>query len=59
MTWWNSKAEELQRLADVHDYQGLFAALRAIYGPCNNAVAPVKSADGSVLLTDLKDITKH
>ena len=29
--WWNSKAEKLQRLGDVHDYQGLFAALRAIY----------------------------
>ena len=55
--WWNSKAEKLQRLADVHDYQGLFAAQRAIYGPCSSAVAPVKSADGSVLLTDLKDIT--
>ena len=55
--WWNSKAKELQRLVDVHDYQGLFAALRTIYGPCSNAVAPVKSADGSVLLTDLKDIT--
>ena len=40
--WWNSKAEELQRLADVHDYQGLFAALRAIYGPHSYAVAPVK-----------------
>ena len=57
--WLNSKAKELQRLADVHDYQGLFAALRTIYGPCSNAVAPVKSADGSVLLTDLKDITGH
>ena len=56
--WWNSKAKGLQRLADVHDYQGLFAALRAIYGPCSNAVAPVKSADGSVLHTDLKDITR-
>ena len=57
--WWNSKAKELHRLADVHDYQGLFAALRAIYGPCSNAVAPVIGADGSVLLTDLKDITGH
>ena len=55
--WWNSKAKELQRLVDAHDYQGLFSALRAIYSPCSNAVAPVKSADGSGLLTDLKDIT--
>ena len=55
---WNSKAKELQRLADLHAYQGLFAALRAIYGPCSNVIAPVKSANGSVLLTDLKDITR-
>ena len=55
--WWNSKAKKLQRLADGHDYQGLFAALRAIYGPHSNAVAPVNSVDGSVLLPDLKDIT--
>ena len=40
--WWNSKAKELQRLADVHDYQRLFAAMRAINGPHSNAVAPVK-----------------
>ena len=43
----------------MHDYQGLFTALRAIYGPHSNAVAQVKSTDGSVLLTDLKDITGH
>ena len=40
--WWNSKAKELQRLVGVYDYQGLFAALRAVYGPCGIAVAPVK-----------------
>ena len=57
--WWNSKGKKLQRLVDVHDYQGLFAVLRAIYGPHSNAVAAVKSTDGSVLLTDLKDITGH
>ena len=56
--WWNSKDEELQRLVDTHDYQGLFSALRVIYGPHHNVVAPVKSANGSVLLTDLKDITR-
>ena len=57
--WQNSKAKELQRLADTHDYQGLFVALRAINGPCSNAVVPAKSPNGSVLLSDLKDITEH
>ena len=37
---------------------GLFAALRAIYGPFSNVVAPVNSANGRVLVTDLKDITR-
>ena len=41
----------------MHDYQGLFAALRTIYGPGSNAEAQVNSADESVLLTDLKGIT--
>lgn len=54
--WWQRRAEELQRMADNNNYRGLFAGLKAIYGPKSNAVAPVKSADGSKLLTDLQDI---
>lgn len=30
--------------------------MKAIYGPKSNAVAPVKSADGSKFLTDIQDI---
>ena len=43
-------------MVDNHNYRRLFAGLKAIYGPKSNAVAPVKSADGSKLLTDLRDI---
>ena len=43
-------------MADNHNYRGLFAWLKAIYGPKSNAVAPVRSAGGSKLLTDLQDI---
>ena len=43
-------------MAENHNYRGLFAGLKAIYGPKSNAVAPVKSADGGKLLTDLQDI---
>ena len=53
---WQRRAEELQSMADNHNYRGLFAGLKAIYGPKSNAVAPVKTADGSKLLTDLQDI---
>ena len=54
--WWQRRAEELQRMADNHNYRGLFTGLKAIYGPKSNAVVPVKSADGSKLLTGLQDI---
>ena len=54
--WWQRRAEELQSMADNHNYRGLFAGLKAIYGPINNAVVPVSTADGSKLLTDFKDI---
>ena len=53
---WQRRAEELQHMADNHNYRGLLAGLKAIYGPKSNAVAPVKTADGRKLLTDLQDI---
>ena len=54
--WWQRRAEKMQSMADNHNYRGLFAGLKAIYGPKSNAVSPVKSVDGSKLLTDLQDI---
>ena len=54
--WYQRRAEELQRMAGNYNYRGLFAGSKAIYGRKSNAVAPVKSADGSKLLTDLQDI---
>ena len=54
--FWNKKAEELQGFADRHDMHGLFKAIKSVYGPRSNAVAPVKSADGSTLHTDIIDI---
>ena len=50
----NEKEEELQEMADKNDSHGLFEGLKAIYGPGSNAVAPVKSADGSQLHTNLE-----
>ena len=55
--WWNEKAEELQEMVDKNDFHDLFEGLKAIYGPRSNAVAPVKSADGSQLNTDLEHLT--
>ena len=57
--WWNKKAEELQAMADRHDTHGLFQSLRTLYGPRSNVVAPIKSADGMALHTDLVEIRQR
>ena len=57
--WWNTKAEELQAMADRHDTHGLFQSLKAIYGPKTNAVAPIRSADGLTLHTDMEEIKER
>lgn len=58
-SWWCRQAENLQEMADNHDYHGLFSGLKAIYGPKTNAVAPVKSADGSKVHTDILEIRER
>jgi len=40
----------------LYDSQGLFAALKVVYGPRSSAVAPVKSDDCTKLYTSLNDI---
>ncbi|CAH1245993.1 Hypp7629 [Branchiostoma lanceolatum] len=56
--WWESKATELQQYADEHNTRKFFAGLKAVYGPSSNAMAPVRSADGT-LLTEKGDITER
>jgi len=56
--WWESKAAELQQFADEHDTKKFFAGLKAVYGPSSNTMAPVRSADGT-LLTEKSDITER
>ncbi|XP_035685672.1 uncharacterized protein LOC118422260 [Branchiostoma floridae] len=56
--WWESKAAELQQFADEHNTGKFFAGLKAVYGPSSNAMAPVRSADGT-LLTEKSDITER
>ena len=56
--WWESKAAELQQYADEHNSKKFFAGLKEVYGPTSNAMAPVRSADGT-LLTEKSDITQR
>ena len=54
--WWNKKAEEIKKFGERNNSQGLYSALKTVYDPKTNTVAPVKNADGTQLLTDTKEI---
>ena len=54
--WWLALAERTQRYADTGNSRAFYEALRAVYGPTHQIQAPLRSADGSTLLTDKKDI---
>src|SRR3989441_187155 len=52
----NQKAAEIQGHADRHETKEFYSSLKEVYGPTQSMVAPLKSADGSSLLTDKTDI---
>ena len=54
--WWLALAERTQRFADTEDSRAFQEALRAVYSPSHQMQAPLRSADGSTLLTDRTDI---
>ena len=50
--WCDKKADELQQLADGNSSKGFFAAIKQVYGPQKTAVAPIRDAEGSQMLTE-------
>lgn len=44
--WWTRKALEIQQLADCGNTRGFFDATRAVYGPSQCCLAPLRSKDG-------------
>ena len=54
--WWLALAQRTQHYADTGNSRAFYEALRAVYGPTHQIQAPLRSADGSTLLTDKKDI---
>ena len=54
--WWLHKAAELQGFADSGDLQNFYGALKQVYGPVNRSLVPVRSADGSRMLTSEDEI---
>ena len=45
-------ADELQQLADGNSSKAFFAAIKQVYGPQKTAVAPIRDAEGSRMLTE-------
>ena len=54
--WWDAKATEVQGVADRHEEKEFYAALKEVYGPIHSATVPLKSSDGSALLTKRRKI---
>ncbi|CAH1277410.1 Hypp9610 [Branchiostoma lanceolatum] len=46
--WWTNLAEKIQVCADNGDHRGFYEALKAVYGPTHQLVAPLRSTDGTV-----------
>nr|VZI48151.1 unnamed protein product [Spirometra erinaceieuropaei] len=49
--WTARKSEEIQEYADRNEWEIIFSAIKAVYGPPTKVTAPLLSADGSTLLT--------
>ncbi|WP_293703513.1 hypothetical protein, partial [Thiolapillus sp.] len=54
--WWTRLADGTQRYADKGDMRAFYKALKAVYGPSHQIQAPLRSSDGSTLLTDKEAI---
>lgn len=56
--WWETKAREIQGLADQNEMHSFYDAMKHTSGHTSHAFIPVKSADGT-LLHEKGDILKH
>ncbi|XP_049595938.1 uncharacterized protein [Syngnathus scovelli] len=54
--WWVKKASEIQHHADTNNSYALYDAIKSIYGPQRKNIAPVRSADGTILYKDKQQI---
>ena len=57
--WWTGLAERTQGCADMGDMRAFYEALKAVYGPSHQIQAPLRSSDGSFLLTDKEAILQR
>ena len=56
---WTGLAERTQRYADMGDMRASFEAPKAVNGPSHQIQAPLRSSDGSTLLTNKEAILQR
>ncbi|XP_076031906.1 uncharacterized protein LOC143019809 [Oratosquilla oratoria] len=54
--WWTNLAAQMQSYMDLGDLHNFYSSLKTAYGPAYSALTPVRSADGTHLLTDSTQI---
>lgn len=54
--WWLKVASDLQGFADSGDLQNFYSSLKRVFGPTNRSMTPVRSLDGTHLLTSKNQI---
>jgi len=50
--WWTAFADRTQRYADMGDFRSFYESLKTVFGPTHQIQAPLRTSDGSSLLTD-------
>nr|VZI21180.1 unnamed protein product [Spirometra erinaceieuropaei] len=57
--WTARKAEEMQGYANRNEWKNFFASVKAAYGPPTKVIAPILSAEGTILLTEVTQVLKR
>ena len=57
--WWTGLAKRTQQYADMGDMRAFYEALKAVYGSSHQIQAPLRSLDGSTVLTDMEAILQR
>ncbi|XP_030853868.1 uncharacterized protein LOC115929294 [Strongylocentrotus purpuratus] len=58
-TWWEKKAEDLQRSADNYDMKSFYTGLKEVWGPQTRSTVHLKSLDGNTTFSDNKRVLER
>lgn len=58
-TWWEKKAEDLQRSADNNDMKSFYTGLKEVWGPQTRSTVHLKSLDGNTTFSDNKRVLER